>query len=601
MPPSGASDVSTEHDPAPTDPNGAVTRESDPVDALAATSPHPAPQSRAANGRASSGSGANGGASNGAPVEPRTAPSDRPAPVRTTVHPGVLLDGRYQLQRHISDRGDLQLWQGEDQVLARPVAIRLMIDTGLPTALESIQQLLDAARRSGQLVHNGAASTYDATTTSADGLPLAYVVSEWVTGVSLLDLLREAPLQPERAAAVLLAVARVVAAAHEVGVTHGDLHPGDVIITSHGLVKVLDLEMRNGGPGGDRERSVAERSVAERSARDVTGLGALLYASLTSRWPLGPGRGLPSAERDSSGACRNPRQLRAGVPRELDALAMAALGSGSSGATDTGAGPAARPQPTAAEMVDALMVICAELPTGSQPVLDDNPEADTPAARIARAAQAERLARTNAARQRTLRRRILPVALLVVLALTAWLVGVAVSRLPSHSASGSAAGGDSATATAKVVPPASVTDFDPSPGDGAENPTEVALSHDGNPNTAWSTEQYLGTQWGGIKSGVGLKVDLGKPIVVSRVRLLFKEAGVSVELRYADADSASLDAYTVAVSSTASPKADQTLIPHAGAHEYWLIWLTALPRVPPQAGTTTPTYEGELAEMQFFG
>ncbi len=588
MPPSGASGVSTEPDPAPTDPNMSVTSESDPVDALAATSPHPA----AHHSRTS-----NAGASNGAPIGPRAAPQTRPTPVRTTVHPGVLLDGRYQLQRHISDRGDLQLWQGEDQVLARPVAIRLMIDTGLPTALESIQQLLDAARRSGQLVHNGAASTYDATTTSADGLPLAYVVSEWVTGVSLLDLLREAPLQPDRAAAVQLSVARVVAAAHEVGVTHGDLHPGDVIITSHGLVKVLDLEMRGGGAGGDRERSIAQRR-----ARDVTGLGALLYASLTGRWPLGPGRGLPAAETDSSGACRNPRQLRAGVPRELDALAMSALGgAGGAGGADTGTGPAVPPQPTAAQIVDALMVIGAELPTGSQPVLDDNPEADTPAARIARAAQAERLARTNAARQRTLRRRILPVVLLVVLALAAWLVGVAVSRLPSRSGSGSAAGGDSATATAKAIPPSSVTDFDPSPGDGAENPTEVALSHDGNPNTAWSTEQYLGTQWGGIKSGVGLKVDLGKPVVVSRVRLLFKEAGVSVELRYADADSASLDAYTVAVSSSASPKADQTLIPHTGAHEYWLIWLTALPRVPPQAGTTTPTYEGELAEMQFFG
>ena len=110
-------------------------------------------------------------------------------------------------------------------------------------------------------------------------------------------------------------------------------------------------------------------------------------------------------------------------------------------------------------------------------------------------------------------------------------------------------GASGATATAKALPLASVTDFDPSPGDGVENPTEVGLSHDGNPNTAWSTEQYFGTQWGGIKSGVGLKVDLGKPVAVSRVRLLFKESGVSVELRYADADSASLDAYTVAVSS----------------------------------------------------
>ncbi len=74
---------------------------------------------------------------------PPTHP-DAPVPRRTTLHPGVLLDGRYQLQRHISDRADVQLWQGEDQVLARPVAIRLLIDNGSPTANDGSRALLEA-------------------------------------------------------------------------------------------------------------------------------------------------------------------------------------------------------------------------------------------------------------------------------------------------------------------------------------------------------------------------------------------------------------------------------------------------------------------------
>ena len=530
-------------------------------------------------------------------TSPLTPVVARAPVVRTTLHPGVLLDGRYQLQRHISDRGELQLWQGEDQVLARPVAMRLLIDDGSAKAADAIRVLLGAARRSGQLVHNSAASTYDATTTDADGLALAYVVSEWVTGISLLDLLRDGPLLPERAAAIELAVARVVAAAHAVGVTHGDLHPGDVIITSHGLVKVLDLEMR---------AALGERTAAERRSRDVTGLGAMLYASLTGKWPLGGGRGLPAAELSGNGNVRTPRELRAGVPRELDSLAMNALGSseiGGGGASSSPLGSVAdNPQPTAEEVVESLLIITAELPTGSQPALDDNPEADTPAARMAREAQADRLARANAARQRTVRRRVLPVVLLVLLALAAWLIGVAVGRLPNHSGNSAAAGGNpTAAPTQAALPLALVTDFDPSPGDGAENPTEVGLSHDNNPATAWSTEQYYGSQWGGIKSGVGLKVDLGKAVNVSQVRLLFKQSGVSVELRYADADSASLDAYTVAVQSSPSPKATQVLVPRAGAHRYWLVWLTALPTLPAQPGITGPIYRGDLAEMQFFG
>ena len=526
---------------------------------------------------------------------PDVSAASRPAPVRTTLHPGVLLDGRYQLRRHISARGDVQLWQGEDQVLARPVAIRLIIDTGLPTALESIDQLLAAARRSGQLIHNSAASTYDATTTSADGMPLAYVVSEWVLGISLLDLLRDGPLLPERAASVLLSVAKVVAAAHAVGVTHGDLHPGDVVITSHGLIKVLDLEMR---------AALGQRSAAERETRDVIGLGALLYASLTGRWPLGAGRGLPPAERDPHGACRSPRQLRAGVPREIDTLAMAALGAaaGPQSADESGGAQTSSrlPRPTAPEMVDALQMIVAMLPTGSQPALDDDPEAYTPAGQTAKAAQAERLARETEARRRTIRRRVLPVTLLVVLALAAWLVGVAVGKLPGHSGGTPQVGSSaSATPTGAVLKLASVVDFDPSPGDGAEDPSGVPFAYDNNLGTAWSTEIYIGSQWGGTgKSGVGLKVDLGKPVAVSQVNLVFNQPGVHVELRYSKDDAASQDAYTVAATSGPSPTIAQTLSPRAGAYRYWLVWLTELPR---QNTPTGPTYSAALAEMRFYG
>ncbi len=520
----------------------------------------------------------------------------RSAPVRTTLHPGVLLDGRYQLRRHISARGDVQLWQGEDQVLARPVAIRLIIDTGLPTALEAIDQLLAAARRSGQLVHNSAASTYDATTTDADGMQLAYVVSEWVLGISLLDLLRDGPLLPERAAVVLLSVAKVIAAAHAVGVTHGDLHPGDVVITSHGLVKVLDLEMR---------AALGERSAAERETRDVIGLGALLYASLTARWPLGAGRGLPAAERDSNGACRSPRQLRAGVPRELDTLAMAALGTAGDRRPESASTGDWRPRtlerarPTAAEMTDELQTIAATLPTGSQPALDDDPESYTPAGQTAKAARAERLARETEAHQRKVRRRVLPVALLVVLALAAWLIGVAVGKLPGHSKGAPATGSHaSATPSGAVLHLASVVSFDPQ-GDGVEDPTGVPSAYDNNIGTAWSTEIYYGKPWGGIgKSGVGLKVDLGKPVSVSQVKLLFQQAGVHVELRYSTVDGTSPDAYTVAATSGSNPGLSQVLTPRAGAYRYWLIWLTELPR---QSTAKGPVYSAALTEMRFYG
>jgi hypothetical protein len=531
------------------------------------------------------------------PVTPRAGdslPSPAP-PVRTSLHPGVVLDRRYQLQHHISDRGQIQLWQGEDQVLARAVAIRLVIDDATPSGVEESRRLVAAARRSGQLLHTGAASTYDATTTSADGLALAYVVSEWVNGISLLTLLNDGPLLPNRAAAIVRSVAQVIAAAHAAGVAHGDLHPGDVIITSHGLVKVLDLEMRS---------ALGDRSAAERQARDVVGLGALLFASLTARWPLGPGRDLPPAELDPSGACRSPRQLRAGVPRELDSLAMAALsvGDGPAGA-ETHYRPADSPPLTAAEFAANLARILADLPTGSSPALDDNPEADMPAVRDAKAAQAQRLAQEAAARRRSIRRRLTPIVLLVALALIAWVFGVAVGRLPGSSSKTPAVGGSSSTKpSGKQLQLFAVSDFDPL-GDGAEDPADVPFAYDGNSHldTSWATETYLGSQWGGkaTKTGVGLKVDLGRAVDVSQVQLLFTQKGVSVELRYSKDDSASQAAYTVAA-STGGPSTNPlvTLAPRAGPHRYWLVWLTALPQLATSQGVA---FQADLSEMKFYG
>jgi serine/threonine protein kinase len=577
-------------EPASTDPNLQIFGDEGPFDPLASTAPH-SPADPATRPHTNSDVSPPTGALT---PPPRPRESFGP-PVRTSVHPGVLLDRRYQLQQHISDRAHIQLWQGEDQVLARAVAIRLVIDDGSHSASEDTNRLLDAARRSGQLLHTGAASTYDATTTTTDGLSLAYVVSEWVNGISLLTLLNDGPLLPNRAAAIVRSVAQVIAAAHAVGVAHGDLHPGDVIVTSHGLVKVLDLEMRS---------ALGHSSATERRERDLVGLGALLYASLTGRWPLGAGRDLPPAELDPSGACRSPRQLRAGVPRELDSLAMAALSVGDGPAGEDPHYLPDGPEPlTAAGFAAALTRILAELPTGSSPVFDDNPEADMPAVRTAKAAQAQRMAHDSAARRRSLRRRLLPIVLLVVLALAAWVIGVAVGRLPDDSGKVPKAGGTStAKPLGKALALVAVHDFDPQ-GDGTEDPTGVPYATDGDThlNTFWSTEFYQLAPWGGnpTKTGVGLKVDLGRTVSLSQVRMLFTQPGVSVELRYNDSDSASLESYTVGASSGGpSPTPLITLAPRAGSHRYWLVWLTGLPKVTTSQGVG---YLAQLSEMKFFG
>ncbi|SNQ51438.1 Serine/threonine protein kinase [Frankia canadensis] len=294
-------------------------------------------------------------------------------PAGTAVLAETVLDRRYRLLSTLTARGPVTLWRGDDNVLARPVAVRIVehdqLAAGGPEPdgagsdhEQAARRLLAAAINSGRLVHPGAASTYDATTTTTGSRRISYVVSEWVDGKTLRQLTAQGALRPEQAGAVVLAAARVIAAAHERGIHHGDLNPGDVIVSSHGTVKVIDLEIGgvlaeleragsaahefDGGAGGDPEATRvtgAAGGAGDEAAADLRALGGLLYAGLTGHWPLGGDRGLPTAPR-SGGRLRTPRQVSSSVPRDLDAITMAALGDDRAGAPIT----------TAAELVEEL-------------------------------------------------------------------------------------------------------------------------------------------------------------------------------------------------------------------------------------------------------
>jgi hypothetical protein len=235
-----------------------------------------------------------------------------------------VLDRRYRLIGVLGSRGPVTLWRGDDTVLTRPVAVRVVEHSDEAGRREAAQSLLNAAVSSGRLVHPGAASTYDATVTTTDSGQVSYVITEWVDGRTLAQLVEEAPLRPEQAAAVVLGAARVIAAAHERGLRHGDLRPGDVIVSSHGTVKVVDLEVGAvlARLDGDRPTTGAE---ADTESEDVRALGGLLYAALTGCWPLGGDTGLPTAPYGTYGRLQSPRQLNHAVPRDLDAITMAAL------------------------------------------------------------------------------------------------------------------------------------------------------------------------------------------------------------------------------------------------------------------------------------
>jgi len=238
----------------------------------------------------------------------------------TPFGPGTVLAGRFTLDDLIGDTDGARFWRATDRTLARNVAVHVIAEGD-----ERADSLLTAARTSALVTDGHLLRVLDAA--REDGV--VYVVNEWGSGVSLDRLLEEGPLSPRRAAWVVKEVAEAIATAHRNGVAHGRLLPENVMITEAGSVKligfVVDAVLR--GRTGRDQRRVTGGDPMSAHESDVVNLGALLYAALVGRWPGSEGSTVPAAPAEHGRPLR-PRQVRAGVPRPLDAICERVLNAG---------------------------------------------------------------------------------------------------------------------------------------------------------------------------------------------------------------------------------------------------------------------------------
>lgn len=242
--------------------------------------------------------------------------------------------GDYEIEGELGRGGMGVVYLARQKDLNRRVALKMLTGHYGP---EELQRFLEEAETAAGLNHTNIAHIYEVG--EHDGAP--FFSMEFVEGGSLADGLRKELPPPRPAAQLLLQVARALHYAHQNGVVHRDMKPGNVLMTPDGLPKVADFGIakrlnddnqltRSGAIIGTPTYMAPEQAKGNSRhvgpAADVYSLGAILYEMLAGRPPFLPEDSeTPITIRVLTEDPVSPAWHRPDVPRDLETICMKCL------------------------------------------------------------------------------------------------------------------------------------------------------------------------------------------------------------------------------------------------------------------------------------
>lgn len=489
--------------------------------------------------------------------------------------------GRYLLESKISQGGMATVWRARDDVLARPVAIKI-----LHPHLSEDHAFLERFRRealaAARLSHPNIVSIYDTgTEPGPEREPdLQYIVMEHCGGGTLADIRDEAgTVSPERVISIGRAICDALAFAHRQDIVHRDVKPANVLVADDGLLKVADFGIAKAAfvkgditTTGSILGTVTYISPEQAQGNepdhrsDLYGLGIVLYELLVGRPPFTGDTQIATAMKHLKEQPPPLRSIKAGVPRALDAVIMKAL------AKD----PEER-YPSADAMRNALEGAAGR---SSGTIAMQRPVSSPPAASEPRS--------STGGDTRWIIKVMVAIAAVVGLALlTSSLIDGDTDPSPRRSGNASR---DNDAAGAAGIEVEEVSDFDPYGGDG-EHPDEAPLSIDGDPSTSWTTQTYSADLETLGKPGVGLVFDLGDDTDISAASIT-GSAGMDLEVRAGDSCEGDESSFEVVSTEDAfSGEADLSF--ESTSARCWLVWITRL--------SNDGGGQASIAEVEFRG
>jgi hypothetical protein len=492
-----------------------------------------------------------------------------------TSEPGTRLGGRYRLEDRLAAASGWAAWKAIDEILARPVSV-ITFAAGFPR----LQEVVTAARAASRLTDTRLTQVFDV----EDSWDHPYIVLEWPVGDTLCDLLADGTIDAASGVRIVSEAASAIAGAHAAGIAHLCLQPEAVRWTSGGGLKLTGLGI---------DAALAGITVDDPELTDTKGLGSLLYAALTGMWPEQDHPYLPAAPL-SDGLPRRPRQVRAGVPAVLDEITSRALGLG---------GRDSEPITSTRELAQALAAVIPPLPL--PPAAAQSRREPRPAARRdPRTAQRQDTGwdlpargpaadtRSTFARGRQSQPRsgsrlavVAVVALVAIVGLSAAAAKLLHSPSPAHAAGQHKKSGGSANAKPVILQPIAAEGFDAlrtSAQDPSDENSALAINLIDHDPAGWQTQQYYGSSnFGNLKSGSGLILDMGKAVRVSSVLIKFgNEPGANVDIKVGDSDvrsAANEESMTTVASAVDVSGSHMFTIAKPVSDRYLVVWFTNLP------------------------
>jgi serine/threonine-protein kinase len=256
-----------------------------------------------------------------------------------------ILGERFVLERKIGTGGMSVVYLGRDEVLDRPVAVKIL--RGGFEASEVDTRFRREGRTAARLSHPNVVQVYDAGEDELEGYRVSYIVMEYIPGGDLQALLdTKGPLDEKELARIGADVAFGLAHAHEKGIIHRDIKPHNILLDSYGCPKLTDfgiaraldatLATSTGSYLGTASYSSPEQLRGEQITpkSDVYSLGCTLYQAAVGEPPFSGGP-LEVASQQLTRSPAPPSTRGAALSASFEALIFACIAKNPADRPDT--------------------------------------------------------------------------------------------------------------------------------------------------------------------------------------------------------------------------------------------------------------------------